>query len=102
MMPLQQPDIGGMIIAHTADSHVLEFDFRFLGLGLHEIDLPTGWHLFGIDVSPTKHVVYMVVAAVLVFLTMWWGGRQVVRRHREGKAPSGFGGTRGVRPGSRT
>ena len=93
MMPLQQPDIGGMIIAHTADSHVLEFDFRFLGLGLHEIDLPTGWHLLGIDVSPTKHVVYMVVAAVLVFLTMWWGGRQVVRRHREGKAPSGFGGT---------
>ena len=93
MMLLQQPDIGGMIIAHTADSHVLEFDFRFLGLGLHEIDLPTGWHLLGIDVSPTKHVVYMVVAAVLVFLTMWWGGRQVVRRHREGKAPSGFGGT---------
>jgi len=93
MMLVQQPDIGGMIIAHTADSHVLEFDFRFLGLGLHEIDLPTGWYLFGIDVSPTKHVVYMVVAALLVFLTMWWGGRQVLRRHREGKAPSGFGGT---------
>jgi F-type H+-transporting ATPase subunit a len=93
MMLLQQPDIGGMIIAHTADSHVLEFDFRFLGLGLHEIDLPTGWSLFGIDVSPTKHVVYMAFAALLVFLTMWWGGRQVVRRHREGKAPSGFGGT---------
>jgi len=92
MMLLQQPDIGGMIIAHTADSHVLEFDFRFLGLGLHEIDLPTGWSLFGIDVSPTKHVVYMAFAALLVFLTMWWGGRQVVRRHREGKAPSGFGG----------
>ncbi len=90
---MQQPDIGGMILAHTADSHVLEFDFRFLGLGLHEIDLPTGWYLFGIDVSPTKHVVYMAFAALLVFLTMWWGGRQVARRHREGKAPSGFGGT---------
>ena len=92
MMLLQQPDIGGMILAHTADSHVLEFDFRFLGLGLHEIALPTGWTLFGVDVSPTKHVVYMVVAAVLVFVTLWWGGRQVARRHREGKAPSGFGG----------
>jgi F-type H+-transporting ATPase subunit a len=92
-MTLQQPDIGAMILAHTADSHVLEFDFRFLGLGLHEIELPTGWHLFGIDVSPTKHVVYMAFAALLVFLTMWWGGRQVARRHREGKAPSGFGGT---------
>jgi F-type H+-transporting ATPase subunit a len=72
---------------------VLEFDFRFLGLGLHEIHLPTGWVLFGIDVSPTKHVVYMAVAALLVFLSIWWGGRQVVRRHREGKAPRGFGGT---------
>ena len=93
MMLLQQPDIGGMILAHTADSHVLEFDFRFLGLGLHEIDLPTGWYLLGIDVAPTKHVVYMAFAALLVFLTLWWGGRQVARRHREGKAPSGFGGT---------
>lgn len=93
MTLLQSPDIGGMILAHTADSHVLEFDFRFLGLGLHEIELPTGWTLFGIDVSPTKHVVYMAFAALLVFVTMWWGGRQVARRHREGKAPSGFGGT---------
>jgi len=93
MTLLQEPDIGGMILAHTADSHVLEFDFRFLGLGLHEIHLPTGWLLFGIDFSPTKHVVYMVVAALLVFVSIWWGGRQVARRHREGKAPSGFGGT---------
>lgn len=93
MMLLQQPDIGGMILAHTADSHVLEFDFRFLGLGLQEIHLPTGWILFGIDVSPTRHVVFMLLAAFLVFVTMWWGGRQVARRHREGKAPSGFGGT---------
>src|SRR2546430_9609069 len=28
---------------------------------------------------------------ILVFLTIWYGGRQVARRHREGKAPSGFG-----------
>ncbi len=93
MTLLQSPDIGGMIIAHTADSHVLEFDLRFLGLGLHEFDLPTDWWLFGVNVSPTKHVVFMALAALLVFVTMWWGGRQVARRHREGKAPRGFGGT---------
>jgi len=29
---------------------------------------------------------------VLVFLTVWYAGRQVERRHREGKAPHGFGG----------
>ncbi len=92
MTLLQKPDIGRMILEHTADSHVLEFDFRFLGLGRPEIHLPTGWYLFGVDVSPTKHVVYMGLAALLVFVTMWWGGSQVARRHREGKAPHGFGG----------
>lgn len=87
----QAPDIGGMILHHTSDSHVLEFDFRFLGLGRPEIHLPTGWQLFGIDVSPTKHVVYMVFAAVLVFGSMLLAKRQIARRHREGRAPGGFG-----------
>ncbi|MGH7672856.1 MAG: F0F1 ATP synthase subunit A [Gemmatimonadales bacterium] len=87
----QKPDIGGMILHHTADSPVLEFDFRFLGLGKLEIHLPTGWHLFGVDVSPTKHVVFMVLAALLVFVTMWWAGRRIERRHREGRGPTGFG-----------
>ncbi|MDP3910675.1 MAG: F0F1 ATP synthase subunit A [Gemmatimonadales bacterium] len=89
---IQKPDIGGMILHHTADSHVLDFDFRFLGLGKLEFHLPTDWVLLGINVSPTKHVVYLAFAALLVFLTMWYGGRQVVKRHREGKAPRGFGG----------
>src|SRR5205823_9054983 len=39
----------------------------------------------------TKHVVFMVLAALLVFLTLWYGGRQVARRHREGRAPRGIG-----------
>jgi F-type H+-transporting ATPase subunit a len=33
----------------------------------------------------------MVLAALLVFLTVWYAGRQVERRHREGKGPRGFG-----------
>ena len=82
---MQAPDIGGMIFHHTSDSHTL--DLPFLG----EVHLPTGWVLFGVDVSPTKHVVFMVAAAVLVFLTIHIAGRQVARRHREGKAPGGFG-----------
>ncbi len=73
---IQAPDIGKVIFEHTSDSHVVELPF-----GLGEWHLPTGWHLFGVDVSPTKHVVFMVVAAVLVFLTVWYAGRQVERRH---------------------
>ena len=83
---IQVPDIGKVIFEHTSDSHVVELPF-----GLGEWHLPTGWYLFGVDVSPTKHVVFMVVAAMLVFLTVWYAGRQVERRHREGKGPHGFG-----------
>jgi F-type H+-transporting ATPase subunit a len=82
---MQEPDIGAMIFEHTSDSHVIELPFGY------EIQLPTNWHLFGIDVSPTKHVVFMLLAAVLVFATILYAGRQVARRQREGKAPSGFG-----------
>jgi F-type H+-transporting ATPase subunit a len=82
---IQQPDIGEVIFHHTADNHVVELPWG-------EWHLPTGWHLFGVDVSPTKHVVFMVFAAVLVFLTIWTAGRQIRRRHEAGRAPSGFGG----------
>ena len=82
---MQEPDIGKMIFEHTSDSHVIEWPFGY------ETHLPTGWSLFGIDVSPTKHVVFMLLAAVLVFLSIWVAGRQVGRRHRAGKAPQGFG-----------
>ena len=83
---IQQPDIGAMIFHHTGDSKVVELPF-----GFGEWHLPGPWLVGGIDVSPTKHVVFMVLAALLVFVTMWYGGRQVARRHREGKAPHGFG-----------
>ncbi len=83
---MQLPDIGGTIMRHTGDSHVVELPF-----GLGEWELPAGWHLFGLDVSPTKHVVFMILAALLVFLTVRIAGRQVERRHREGKGPRGFG-----------
>jgi F-type H+-transporting ATPase subunit a len=76
-----------VILEHTADSHVIELPF---GKAIH---LPEGWFLPGthIDVSPTKHVVFMIFAALLVFLTLWIAGRRVERRHREKKGPSGFG-----------
>ena len=85
---IQKPDIAEMIFHHTGDSHVVELPF-----GLGEWHLPGPWLIPGthIDVSPTKHVVFMILAAFLVFVTMWYGSRQVVRRHREGKAPTGFG-----------
>jgi F-type H+-transporting ATPase subunit a len=83
---IQKPDIGAMIFHHTGDSDVVELPF-----GIGEWHLPTDWIVFGLNLSPTKHVVFMVFAAFLVFVTMWYGGRQVARRHREGRAPRGVG-----------
>jgi len=83
---MQSPDIGGMIFRHTAGSHFIEIPF------FGEKALPTGWVLFGVDVSPTKHVVFLFLAATLVLLTVWAAGRSVRQRQRQGKAPGGFGG----------
>lgn len=82
---MQAPDIGGMIFRHTADSHFLEIPFY------GELPLPTGWRLFGMDVSPTKHVFFLFFAALLVWLTVTAAGRSVLLRQRQGKAPRGFG-----------
>ena len=85
-MILQEPDIGAMIFHHTGDSKVVELPF-----GLGEWHLPGPWYIGNLDVSPTKHVVFMVLAAFLVFVTLWYGGRQVAKRHREGRGPRGLG-----------
>jgi F-type H+-transporting ATPase subunit a len=82
----QEPDIGAMIFHHTGDSRVVELPF-----GLGEWHLPGPWYIGNLDVSPTKHVVFMILAAFLVFVTLWYGGRQVAKRHREGRAPRGLG-----------
>jgi F-type H+-transporting ATPase subunit a len=84
---IQKPDIGAMIFHHTGDSKVVEVPFGLFP----DIHLPGPWMVGPIDLSPTKHVVFMIAAALLVFISMWYGGRQVARRHREGKAPHGFG-----------
>ena len=82
---MQAPDIGGMIFRHTSDSHVVEFPWG-------EWHLPTGWYLFGVDISPTRHVFFLFVAALLVLLTVFLATRSVQKRHQQGKAPGGFGG----------
>ena len=81
------PDIGGMLMHHLADGP--------------EIALPWGvWHLpqfgdighflgFPVNLSPTKHVVFMALAGLIVcvlFLTM----ARAVRGKYAGRAPGGM------------
>lgn len=84
----KQIDIGEIVLHHTADAY--------------SIDLyPMGqisWHRWpdvhigsmAINLTPTKHVVFLVIAAALVFLTMWTAGR-ALRKQRAGEnAPRGY------------
>lgn len=92
MMQGPDVDIGGMILHHTSDAHEIEVPFgEWLHVG--PIHLPTGWevHLGGmaIDLSPTKHVVFLAFAAFLVWLTMFLTGRALERQRARGGAPQG-------------
>jgi F-type H+-transporting ATPase subunit a len=86
---MQAPDIGGMIFEHTADAHALELPF------VGHVALPQ-WapvHVgrMVIDLSPTKHVVFLLTAAFLVWLTMWLTGRALERQRAQGSgAPRGL------------
>jgi len=67
-----------------------------------EVELPFGivWHLphwrpvqvgkYAVDLSPTKHTVFMLLAAIIVALTFILSGRAVQRAQRQGRPPRGF------------
>jgi F-type H+-transporting ATPase subunit a len=87
----QEPlDIGKVVLHHTADAWTVDL-YPF---GTFHLPRWPDVHIGGLTVnlSPTKHVVYMVIAAALVFLTMRVAARGLERRQREGKAPGGFAG----------
>ena len=76
-----------MIFHHTGDSHELEFQ----PFGM--IHLPAAGSRctsasFTIDLSPTKHVVLIVLAAVIVFVMLKAAAIGVERARKEGRAPA--------------
>jgi F-type H+-transporting ATPase subunit a len=84
----EQVNVGEMVLHHTADACSIDIYPPSI-----VIPIP-GCHIrYPIDmfVGPTKHVVFMLLAAALVFLTLWSAGRSIERRGA-GKAPKGFSG----------
>lgn len=79
----KQPSLGEMIMHHVSDAH--EMELPIIGI----VDLPR-WHVLGIDVSPTKHVVMMLVAAVLLSVTMIWTAQRTHGQRARERAPKGF------------
>jgi F-type H+-transporting ATPase subunit a len=86
-------DLGEVILHHTADAWALELH-PFESLPLQTIHLPrfADVHVFGLTVnlSPTKHVVFLVLVAALVFFVMWLTGRMLKRQRAGEKGPKGF------------
>jgi F-type H+-transporting ATPase subunit a len=81
-------NIGEMVFHHTADAYALDFA-PFFKIEWHRWpDLHIG--NFAINLTPTKHVVFMVIAAVLVFLVMKLAGRALARQRAGERAPRGF------------
>ena len=66
------------ILHHILDANYIETPFG-------DIDLPAdgSWVVAGIDMTPTKHVVFLWVAALLTLIVLIGGG-QMAKRHRAG------------------
>jgi len=83
------------IVGHLGNSHEIETPFG----AWH---LPEGWKIpLGtaangqprfLDISPTKHMVYMVFAALIVALTFVISARAIQRAQAAGRPPKGFAG----------
>jgi F0F1-type ATP synthase, subunit a len=81
-------NIGEIVLHHTADAYSIDF----YPLGKLEWHKWPDIHIgnFAINLTPTKHVVFMVIAAVLVFLVMKLAGMALARQRAGEKAPRGF------------
>jgi F-type H+-transporting ATPase subunit a len=83
----QGPNIGEVILHHTADAYTIDL------YPLGEIHLPYFQQLKfspAVDLNLTRHVVFLFVAAFLVFLTMWLAGRKLEAQRAGQNAPKGF------------
>ena len=78
------------IMHHLGDSHELETPFGLVHLPRWE---PIHIGGLAIDLSPTKHLVYMLLAATLVALVFVLSARSVASAQARGRPPKGFAGS---------
>jgi F-type H+-transporting ATPase subunit a len=82
--------ISEMVFHHTGDAHELDFaPFGTIHLPQWE---PIHIGSFAIDLSPTKHVVFLFVTAFLTFLLLKLAANGVEKARKDGRAPTGFAG----------
>jgi len=82
------------ITQHISDSHAVDYPCSKSGW-VCEVELPrwTPVHIgnFTVDLSPTRHVVYMILAATICTIVMLVAARAHRRSQEAGSAPKGLG-----------
>ncbi|MDH5804392.1 MAG: F0F1 ATP synthase subunit A [Gemmatimonadota bacterium] len=79
----EAPNLGEMILHHTADA------YSVWGFSWHRwADVHIG--SLTLNFTPTKHVFFAVLAALLVFLTMKIAGNGLKKQRAKENAPKGF------------
>jgi F-type H+-transporting ATPase subunit a len=78
------------IMHHLGDSHELETPFGVIHLPQWE---PIHIGGLALDLSPTKHLVYLLLAAIIVALVFLLSARSVARAQAQGRPPKGFAGS---------
>jgi F-type H+-transporting ATPase subunit a len=83
------------VMEHLSNSHVIEipwFNKRYT----REIELPRFPPVrlgpVTLDFSPTKHLVFVILAALLVGIALLTSARSIARAQAEGRPPRGFAG----------
>ncbi|HLB53595.1 MAG TPA: F0F1 ATP synthase subunit A [Gemmatimonadales bacterium] len=88
MMQAPEINVGEMVLHHTADAYAIDF-YPFGEIAWHRWpDIHLG--SLTLNLTPTKHVVFLVLAALLVFLTMKAAGWALARQRAGQTAPRGF------------
>ena len=84
---MQEPlDIGEIVLHHAADAYSIGIEPYFM-FEWHKLDALQ----FGpFNLTPSRHVIFMIIAAILVFLTMRIAGRKLQKQHASENAPKGF------------
>ena len=77
------------IMHHIGNSHKVETPFGVVHLARWE---PIEIGGIAIDLSPTKHLIYMLLAALIVAVTFVGSARAVARAQAQGRPPKGFAG----------
>lgn len=88
-LPQQEaPNIGEVVLHHTADAYSIGIEpfFSFHWERWHDLHLGP----LTVNLTPTKHVVFLFITALLVFLTMWIAGRRLEKQRAGEQAPRGF------------